>query len=229
MSTPFGYIQSEGGAQGPQGLRGLQGVGISSITFIDNNNGTVDLTFNMSDATTHGPYTSSLISDTINVSSLTINSAYTLPSSDGTAGYTISTDGVGNLSWSTNSLQTSYNNTVDKTLIMENDLLVKRGCFIFNDLESDVFQKSGIKMKSYTTVGTNWLEMLSDEKILIRGAPLIDKFRIKNSSDTTVFNITGEGNLTATKINPIGLTADLGSAGDRWNEDILIDVILTMI
>lgn len=70
MSTPLGYY----GSDGNRGERGYPGVGVTSIDFVDNNDGTTELTFNMSNGTTQGPFTNTLTSDNLVVSGLTVNS-----------------------------------------------------------------------------------------------------------------------------------------------------------
>jgi hypothetical protein len=65
-------ISSLGGSNSA-GQRGPAGVGVTSITFVDNVNGTATLTFNMSDGSTQGPFTTNFTSDTItNVNQLTL-------------------------------------------------------------------------------------------------------------------------------------------------------------
>lgn len=64
MSNLFGSgkVTSGGGGRGP---RGATGIGISTIDMVDNNDGSVDLSFNMSNSTTLGPYTATLTSDNL--------------------------------------------------------------------------------------------------------------------------------------------------------------------
>lgn len=58
-------ITNGGGEDGSTGARGAQGVSVSNITSVDNNDGTVDLTFHLSDGSTIGPITNSLVSDSL--------------------------------------------------------------------------------------------------------------------------------------------------------------------
>jgi hypothetical protein len=129
-TTPVGFYGGEGGV-GPQGQRGIQGVGISSITFVDNLDGSVNLTFHMTDDTTQGPFTSSLVSDTLDVSSLTINGNFTLPTTDATTdGDVLTSDSRGLLSRQTPStnLQDAYDNSTEpKTLTIPNNLTILGG------------------------------------------------------------------------------------------------------
>lgn len=80
--SPFGYYSIGGGAAGergpagPAGANGTNGVGVSSITTVDNNDGSLSLTFNMSDGSTQGPFTNTLVSDTlINLNRLSLEGA----------------------------------------------------------------------------------------------------------------------------------------------------------
>jgi hypothetical protein len=67
---------SSASGSGTQGPAGPPGRGISSVTFVDNNDGSVTLTFNMSDGTTEGPFTSTLVSDDlISLNELTLTGA----------------------------------------------------------------------------------------------------------------------------------------------------------
>jgi hypothetical protein len=61
------------GERGPRGPQGINGVGISSITTVDNNDGSLSLTVNLTDGTTQGPFTNTLVSDTlINLNKLSL-------------------------------------------------------------------------------------------------------------------------------------------------------------
>lgn len=50
---------------GERGPAGPQGISVSTITRVDNNDGSIDLTFNMTDGSINGPLNNSLVSDTL--------------------------------------------------------------------------------------------------------------------------------------------------------------------
>ena len=61
------------GERGPRGPQGINGVGISSVTTVDNNDGSLSLTVNLTDGSTQGPFVNTLVSDTlINLNKLSL-------------------------------------------------------------------------------------------------------------------------------------------------------------
>lgn len=95
------YLNYGGGGGGAQGPQGPQGLGVSSISFVDNSNGTTTLTFHMTDGSTQGPFTTNFTSDTItNVNQLTLtntgntNKLEVLDSNNNTA-FNVNTSTVG--------------------------------------------------------------------------------------------------------------------------------------
>lgn len=61
--SPLGVVLgSTGGGGGSPGPTGAPGIGVSNITFVNNSNGTQTITFNMTDGSIKGPFTTTLSS-----------------------------------------------------------------------------------------------------------------------------------------------------------------------
>ena len=186
--------ESTGGGGGGTGtgLRGLTGVSVDNIQLIDNNDGSIALNFSMSNGSTIGPISASLVSD-----SLIALNKISLEGTNDTDKLLIK-DFDNNIVFNVNSLDnvvtiTEINNEDVNKLKLDNmDGFTEANKFVLTN-SNNSFYVGGLT-GSY--IGPSGIEVNGEDGLSIRGEISLNKFIVRNGADFPVLNINTSDNTT---------------------------------
>jgi len=191
--TRFGSTSSGTGERGP---RGFPGTGIEDITFDDNNDGSVTINITMTDATTYGPFTGTLVSDNI----IALNKLSLTGTSEGEK--LIVKNSGGNTIFQVNTI----NNTTTMVNATINGVLSALAGATFGP--SEVYGHNIDDSTNLLTIrNTNPVNNADRETVL--------NFQDAINSRSLKLNNTGQFTTDATLL-PVGSSVNLGSAGARF-------------
>lgn len=231
------------GGIGPRGIAGTNGVGISNITFTDNNDGSVTINITMTDATTYGPFIGTLVSDDlISLNKLSITGTnladkFLIKKADTSTMFTVNTI-TGLTTLSTNDLGTFTLLTLENlgsngasrlrlntdggsvSFVGTNtaDMIIVTGngkVIIPNDTNQTGL---GSLTKRWAAYFGNGVDVIGN--VAISGVNNVAKLSVKNNAGTNVFTvdttnsiITMGGNIGGDMIPSVDAAASFGADG----------------